>query len=130
MDPESMLACPDAVQEFLDARRGLFRAIDFDHNNGVSANKIADLVAGAVSRPVVLAYLAAERLRRDAREALRATGLVGSVDVGATGEVGRGARVVYVALALDPQEVADDDSDTLLGRLAEALRPVDIELVG
>jgi len=129
MDPNSLLASSDAAREFLDARRGLFRAIDFDHNNGVSANMIADLVAPAISRPIVLSYLAAERLRRDARDALRANGLDGSVEAGVTGEIGRGARVVYLALALDPLEFTTDESDTLLSRVVAALDPADIELV-
>jgi hypothetical protein len=129
MDPNSLLASPDAAQEFLDARRGLFRAIDFDHNNGVSANMIADLVAPAISRPIVLSYLAAERLRRDTRDALRTNGLGDSVESGVTGEIGRGARVVYLALALDPLEFTTDESDTLLSRVVAALDPAGIELV-
>jgi hypothetical protein len=129
MDPKSLLASPDAAREFLDARRGLFRAIDFDHNNGVSANMIADLVAPAISRPIVLSYLAAERLRRDARDALRANGLGGSVEAGVTGEIGRGGRVVYLALALDPLEFTTDEADTLLSRVVAALDPAGIELV-
>lgn len=129
MDPTSLLASRDAAREFLDARRALFRAIDFDHNNGVSANMIADLVAPAISRPIVLSYLAAERLRRDSRDALRASGLGGSVEAGVTGEIGRGARVVYLALALDPQEFTTDESDTLLGRVVAALDSAGIELV-
>lgn len=129
MDPHSLPASPDAAREFLDARRRLFRAIDFDRNNGVSANMIADLVAPAISRPIVLSYLAAERLRREAREALCANGLDGSVEVDVTGEIGRGARVVYLALALDPLGFTTDESDTLLSRVAAALDPAGIELI-
>src|SRR4051812_38227896 len=61
MDAQIFPASPDATREFLDARRAVFRAIALDHKSGVSANRIADMVSGAISRPVVLAYLTAEQ---------------------------------------------------------------------
>ncbi|WP_328457421.1 hypothetical protein [Amycolatopsis sp. NBC_00438] len=128
MEAQTFPASPDATREFLDARRAVFRAIDSDHKRGVSANRIADMVSGAISRPIVLAYLTAEQLRRDAREAVRAAQLEEKVNVGATGEIGRGARVVYVALTADPGDLTDEDSASLFTRVADALRSAGIAL--
>jgi hypothetical protein len=128
MDAQIFPASPDATREFLDARRAVFRAIALDHKSGVSANRIADMVSGAISRPVVLAYLTAEQLRRDAHDAVRVAQLDEMVDVGATGEVGRGARIVYVTPAADPRELTTEDSASLLSRVVDALRPAGIAL--
>lgn len=128
MDAQTFPASPDATREFLDARRAVFRAIDFDHKRGVSANRIADMVSGAISRPIVLAYLTAEQLRRDARDAVCAAQLGELVDVGATGEIGRGARVVYVKPSVDPDALTGEEAVSLLGRVVDALRPAGIVL--
>jgi hypothetical protein len=129
MEAPTSLASPDAAREFLDARRGVFRAIDVDHQRGVSANKIADMVAPAISRPVVLAYLTAKQLRQDARDAVREAQLDERVDIAVTGEIGRGARVVYLTTAVDPREFTAEEAAALLGRVTDALRSAGIALV-
>lgn len=118
MDPVR-LASPDAVRDLVNAQKGFARAIRFDHENGVSANEIADMVAPVLSRPPLLAYLAAERLRSDVVAALKNAGVAG-LGAGVTGVMGARSRRVYVTLTVDPREV-DGDATTLYGALTAAL---------
>ncbi|MGM1058961.1 hypothetical protein [Saccharothrix sp. Mg75] len=120
-------ATPQAVQDFINARDALFRAIDFDHARGVGANEIARAAASAISRPTVLSYLAATRLHTDARDALRAAGLEGPFGIEITGRFGRESRIVLLVLACDPDEI-EQDPDTLVARAADALRDAGIDI--
>lgn len=97
-----LLATPDAAREFITARRNLLEAMKFDRENGVSANDIARMAVGAISRPVVLRILSVEQQVADARKALRERGLDPHVDVGvAGGSGGWGAAYAYVLNATD-----------------------------
>lgn len=128
MDARSLLATPDAVREFLDARRGMFRAIDADHDNGVPATRIADTVAPALDHARVLDYLAAKQLGTDARTALRAARWDGFVDIAVAAQDGRGTRVASVTLAWGIEEFTDDEAQALPDRLRQALNTAGIQL--
>ncbi|MEU4806902.1 hypothetical protein [Actinosynnema sp. NPDC023587] len=124
---DTQIATPQAVRDFIDARNALFRAIDFDHAQGISANEIARVATPAISRPIVLSYLTAKQLHTDARNALRTAGLEGPFGIGITGQVGRGSRTVHLVLAYDPQEI-DQQPDTLVTQVTDTLRTADIDI--
>ncbi|MFD7656807.1 hypothetical protein ACFV4N_22790 [Actinosynnema sp. NPDC059797] len=124
MDPQ--IATPQAVKEFINARRALFRAIDFDHARDVSADEIAHMASTAMSRPIVLSYLAAKNLHTDARNALRTAKLEGPFGVEITGKIGCGSRTVQLTLAYDPREI-DQEPENLVTRAVDALRTADID---
>jgi hypothetical protein len=119
MDP--LLATPDAVREFRTARNNLFRAVTFDREQGVSANRIASMTAGAVSRPVLLRILHSEQTKADAVQALKDHRLRSYVDVGIAGGRGWGARHAYLLLALDPAEIESSVKETLFADVVRAL---------
>ncbi|OLR92600.1 hypothetical protein [Actinokineospora bangkokensis] len=120
-------ATPQALAEFRAAREALFRAFDHDLRQGRSANEIARMAQGTVSRPVVLAYLTAKRVAADVRRMLRSAGLDGLFGAEITGETGRGAREVCVMLVVDPREVVDD-RDSVVARLVDLLRANNLRL--
>ncbi|KOX33950.1 hypothetical protein ADK67_04880 [Saccharothrix sp. NRRL B-16348] len=124
---DTQIATPQAVRDFIDARNALFRAIDFDHARGVSANEIARMATPAISRPIVLSYLTAKQLHTDALNALRTARLEGPFGIAITGQIGRGSRTVHLALTYDPQEI-EEKPDTLVTRATDALRAAGIDI--
>jgi hypothetical protein len=95
------------------------RAVDHEQDNGASHNDIAAALNGWVSRPNVLAYLAARALSQRAAKSLRAAGLETSVSTWHRELDRRDPGRAMLDLRVDPAEI--DDLDGLHRRVADAL---------
>lgn len=91
----------------------LFQAIKYDSDHGISANRLASMTSGVVSRPVLSRILNAVQAKANAVKALKEHGRHSYVDVGIAGGSGWGANHAYLHLALDPIEVGPSVRETL-----------------
>ncbi|MFH8257579.1 hypothetical protein [Streptomyces roseolus] len=109
-----------ALGSYGNARRALLEAMLADFRAGASANDIARVASPAWSRPVTLDYLNAWDRADRAREALKAAGLSGYVDVHTVGDLA-GARGVELRISCDPLDMGPDTWQNLPNRIAGAL---------
>ncbi|MFF8786677.1 hypothetical protein [Streptomyces sp. NPDC015125] len=109
-----------ALESYISARRALLDAMLADHRSGTSANDIAHMTSTAWSRPITLDYLSLRDRAARAREALKAAGLSGYVDVRTTGDIA-GPRQVLLQIACDPVDMEPDAWQELPNRIAGAL---------